>query len=184
MVHTPALRSLAETGVRFDAAYMPYPLFCAPPRAALMTGKYGSSLGCYDNAAMLPADEPTVAHYLTNAGYEAILTGKMHFIGPDQLHGFRRRADDCVSPPGVDWAPSLAPEEQPGAGGHAQLYVTPNVGVRPWTKFLSYDEETQFRALEYLRDEGGARPPSRSSWLSLTTIPTIPSTSPRSCGPV
>jgi choline-sulfatase len=32
--------------------------------------------------------------------------------------------------------------------------VPPNVGVAPWTKFLSYDEETHFRALEYLRERG------------------------------
>src|SRR3954452_7786744 len=97
VVHTPALNGLVESGVRFDAAYTPYPL-CAPARAALMTGKYGSALGCYDNAAILHADEPTIAHYLANAGYEAILTGKMHFIGPDQLHGFRRRLTTDIFP--------------------------------------------------------------------------------------
>ncbi|HUS15139.1 MAG TPA: sulfatase-like hydrolase/transferase, partial [Chloroflexia bacterium] len=157
VVQTPALERLVTQGVRFDAAYTPYPL-CAPARAALMTGKYGSRLGCYDNAAILPADEPTVAHYLTNAGYEAILTGKMHFIGPDQLHGFRRRLTTDVFPAGVDWIPSLDHAVAPGAGGHAQLYVAPNVGVRPWTKFLSYDEETHFRALEYLRERGRGTP--------------------------
>jgi choline-sulfatase len=119
-----------------------------------MTGKYGSTLGCYDNAAVLPADEPTIAHYLTNAGYETMLTGKMHFIGPDQLHGFRRRLTTDVFPAGVDWVPTLDAERKFEAGGHARLYVAPNVGVRPWTKFLSYDEETHFRALEYIRERG------------------------------
>ncbi len=92
-VKTPHLDRLVEHGVRFDAAYTPYPL-CAPARVSLMTGKYASKLGCYDNAAVMPADEPTLAHYLTNAGYETVLSGKMHFIGPDQLHGFRRRLTD------------------------------------------------------------------------------------------
>lgn len=157
VVRTPNLDRLVESGVRFDAAYTQYPL-CAPARAGMMTGRYGSSLGCYDNAAVLHADVPTVAHYLTNAGYEAVLTGKMHFIGPDQLHGFRRRLTTDVFPAGINWVPSMNAEGKFEGGGHARLYVAPNVGVRPWTKFLSYDEETHFRALEYIREWGRTTP--------------------------
>jgi choline-sulfatase len=157
VVRTPNLDRLVERGVRFDAAYTPYPL-CAPARASFMTGRYASTIGCYDNAAVLPADEPTLAHYLTNAGYETVLSGKMHFIGPDQLHGFRHRLTTDVYPAGVDWVPTLDEEGRFPAGGHAHLYVPPNVGVRPWTKFLSYDEETQFRALEYIRERGRTEP--------------------------
>jgi choline-sulfatase len=157
VVKTPHLDRLVERGVRFDAAYTPCPL-CAPARAALMTGKYASTLGCYDNAAVLHADEVTLAHYLTNAGYETVLSGKMHFIGPDQLHGFRRRLTTDVYPAGVSWVPSQDAAGKFVGGGHARLYVPPNVGVRPWTKFLSYDEETHFRALEYLRERGRSEP--------------------------
>lgn len=157
VVQTPHLNRLTEHGVRFDAAYTPYPL-CAPARAALMTGQYASKLGCYDNAAVMHADELTIAHYLTNAGYETVLSGKMHFIGPDQLHGFRRRLTTDVYPAGLDWVP--LPDDQGNfpRGGHARLYVAPDAGVRPWTKFLSYDEETHFRALEYLRERGRTKP--------------------------
>ena len=157
VVKTPHLDRLVEHGVRFDAAYTPYPL-CAPARASLMTGKYASSFGCYDNAAVLPADEPTLAHYLTNAGYETVLSGKMHFIGPDQLHGFRHRLTTDVYPANIDWVPSQNADGTFVGGGHARLYVAPNVGVRPWTKFLSYDEETHFRAMEYIRERGRAAP--------------------------
>lgn len=157
VVRTPALERLAAEGVRFDAAYTPYPL-CSPARAALVTGRYASRLGCYDNASILPADEPTVAHYLTNAGYDTVLTGKMHFVGPDQLHGFSRRLTTDVFPATMDWVPTMDEEGRFVRGGHARSYVPPEVGVRPWTKFLSYDEETQFRALEYLRERGRLRP--------------------------
>jgi choline-sulfatase len=158
VVQTPFLDRLVERGVRFDAAYTPYPL-CAPARAALLTGRYASTLGCYDNAALLPADEPTLAHYLTNVGYETVLSGKMHFIGPDQLHGFRQRLTTDVFPAGVNWVPSRQPDGTFVGGGHARLYVPPNVGVRRWTTFLSYDEATHFRALEYLRERGRTSPP-------------------------
>jgi choline-sulfatase len=158
VVQTPHLDALVDEGVRFDAAYTPYPL-CAPARAAFLTGKYASTLGVYDNAAVLHADEPTLAHYLTNAGYDTVLSGKMHFIGPDQLHGFRRRLTTDVFPANIAWVPTRDPVTGrfPG-GGHARSYVAPNVGARPWTKFLAYDEETQFRALEYIRERGRAAP--------------------------
>jgi choline-sulfatase len=153
VAQTPELARLAEDGVRFDAAYTPVPL-CAPARAALITGKDASSLGCFDNASVLPADEPTIGHYLTNAGYDTVLSGKMHFIGPDQLHGFGRRLTTDVFPAGVDWVPSIGPDGRFPAGGHAREYTAPEPGVRTWTKFMAYDEETQFRALEYLRERG------------------------------
>jgi choline-sulfatase len=157
VVQTPALDRLAADGIRFDAAYTPYPL-CSPARAALVTGRYASSLGCYDNASILPADEPTIAHYLTNAGYDTVLTGKMHFVGPDQLHGFKRRLTTDVFPATMDWVPTMDEEGRFVRGGHARSYVPPEVGVRPWTKFLSYDEETHFRALEYLRERARLGP--------------------------
>jgi choline-sulfatase len=143
--------------VVFDAAYTPYPLR-APARAALMTGRHASRYGCFDNAAVLPADEPTLAHYLTLAGYDTALSGKMHFLGPNQQHGFRRRLTTGVFPPGFDWVPRLDAQGKFPRGGHARAYVAPNVGVRPWTKFLAYDEETHFPALEFLRERGRARP--------------------------
>jgi choline-sulfatase len=105
VVKTPALDRLAREGIRFDAAYTPYPL-CSPARAAFMTGRHASDLGCWDNASVMPADVPTIAHYLTNAGYECVLSGKMHFVGPDQLHGFRRRLTTDVFPAGMDWVPT------------------------------------------------------------------------------
>jgi choline-sulfatase len=157
VVQTPHLDRLADGGVRFDAAYTPYPL-CAPARAAFLTGRYASSMGCFDNAAILPSDVPTVAHYATNAGYETVLSGKMHFIGPDQTHGYGRRLTTDVFPASLDWLPLLNPDGSLPRTGHARGYVAPNAGVRPWTKFLAYDEETQFRALEYLRERGRARP--------------------------
>jgi choline-sulfatase len=148
---TPALDRLAADGIRYDAAYTPYPL-CSPARASLVTGVHASALRCWDNASVLHADDPTVAHHLTNAGYETVLSGKMHFVGPDQLHGFRRRLTTDVFPAGMDWVPTQDPDGRFVRGGHARLYVPPRVGVAPWTMFLSFDEETHFRALEYIRE--------------------------------
>ena len=151
VARTPSLQRLADEGVRYDAAYTPYPL-CSPARAAFMTGDYASRHGCYDNASILPADVPTVAHSLTLAGYETVLSGKMHFVGPDQLHGFAKRLTTDVYPAAMDWVPTQDPEGRFVRGGHARSYVPPRVGVVDWSTFLAYDEETHFRALEYLRN--------------------------------
>src|SRR4051794_13812204 len=181
VVRTPSLDRLAAAGIRFDAAYTPYRA-CSPARVALLTGRFASDLGCWDNASILAADEPTVAHYLTNAGYEAVLSGKMHFVGPDQLHGFRRPLTTDVFPAGMDWVPTQDPEGRFVRGGHARSYVPPRVGVTTWTKFLTFDEETHFRALEYLRER--ARVGSDDPFFSpfRTTTRTIRSSSRRSCG--
>jgi choline-sulfatase len=95
VAQTPHMDALARDGIRYDAAYTPYPL-CSPARASFMTGDYASRHGCYDNAAILPADVPTVCHYLTLAGYDSVLRGKMHFVGPDQLRGFAKRVTTDV----------------------------------------------------------------------------------------
>src|SRR5690606_10800118 len=87
VVKTPHLNRLAQEGIRFDAAYSPIPI-CAPARACLVSGRYGSDIGIYDNGSCLASDIPCMPHYLTNADYDCVLSGKMHFIGPDQLHGF------------------------------------------------------------------------------------------------
>lgn len=154
VVKTPNLDRLAAQSVRFDSAYTPCPV-CSPARASFMSGMYVSNIGCYDNATVLPADQPTFAHYLTNAGYETILSGKMHFVGPDQLHGFRRRLTTDIYPSRFNWVPSRDEDGNFLRGGHVRNYIAPNVGVRSsWNKGFAHDEETHFRALEYLHGEG------------------------------
>ena len=104
LVRTPAMEALAERGARFDAAYCPSPL-CAPSRFAMLTGQPVSAIGAWDNASELPASIPTLVHYLRIAGYRTTLSGKMHFVGPDQLHGFERRLTTDIYPADFAWTP-------------------------------------------------------------------------------
>jgi arylsulfatase A-like enzyme len=97
VIQTPNIDRLAATGVVFDSAYCNSPL-CAPSRFCLVTGCLPSKVGAYDNASHLNADIPTYAHYLRREGYETTLAGKMHFIGPDQLHGFENRLTPDIYP--------------------------------------------------------------------------------------
>ncbi|MCC6175618.1 MAG: choline-sulfatase [Chloroflexi bacterium] len=89
-IQTPNIQRLADRGVLFENTYCNSPL-CVPSRASFMTGKYIHRIGVWDNAASLTSNEPTWAHRLNLAGYDTAISGKMHFIGEDQRHGFQRR---------------------------------------------------------------------------------------------
>ncbi|MBX3072026.1 MAG: sulfatase-like hydrolase/transferase [Thermomicrobiales bacterium] len=90
VVRSPNLDRLAGQGVLFENAYCNSPL-CSPSRMSFMTGRYVHEIGAYDNSNALSVDEPTWAHRLRSAGYEVVLCGKQHFVGPDQLHGFNEQ---------------------------------------------------------------------------------------------
>ena len=59
----------------------------------------------FDNAAEFTADTPILAHYLSLLGYRTIPCGKMHFIGPDELHGFEERLTTDVYPASFSFLP-------------------------------------------------------------------------------
>ena len=73
----------------------------------MATGQLCSAVGAYDNAAEFSAGIPTYAHYLRAAGYQTALSGKMHFIGPDQFHGFEKRLTADLYPADFAWVPNL-----------------------------------------------------------------------------
>jgi choline-sulfatase len=39
-------------------------------------------------------------------GYRTCLSGKMHFVGPDQLHGFEERLTTDIYPADFAWTPN------------------------------------------------------------------------------
>ena len=111
------------SGVVFDAAYSNSPL-CTPARYCMMTGQLPSATRGYDNAAYLASTIPTFAHYLRAAGYRTVLAGKMHFVGPDQLHGFEERRTTDIYPADFGWTPDW------GAARRAYRLVVPQHGQR------------------------------------------------------
>jgi uncharacterized sulfatase len=83
---TPNLDRMAKEGVRFEHAYTCQPV-CGPARASLQTGKYATEVGCHTNHRMLPLSEKTIAHYLSEAGYETAYIGKWHLASFGPLGG-------------------------------------------------------------------------------------------------
>jgi uncharacterized sulfatase len=84
---TPNLDRMAAEGVRMTQFNTPMP-FCAPTRAALLTGRYPFRCGLSTNpdpesgpttdAIALPPDEITLAQVLRSNGYATGMVGKWH----------------------------------------------------------------------------------------------------------
>jgi choline-sulfatase len=151
IVHAPRLTALAREGVVFESAYCASPL-CAPSRFALLAGRRPSSIGAYDNAAELRAGTPTIAHVLRAAGYQTTLSGKMHFVGPDQLHGFEERLTTDVYPSGFDWTPDWALPEGERLEWYHNTTSLLSATVTEAALQTDYDDEVCFRAVQKLRD--------------------------------
>jgi choline-sulfatase len=158
VTRAPAMAGLADNGVVFDNAYTASPL-CTPARGALMTGLLPSRTGCYDNAAGFSSEIPTFAHHLRNQGYRTVLSGKMHFCGPDQLHGFEERLTTDIYPADYDWTPDWETTERPH-WYHDMSSVT-EAGTCVRTNQLDFDDEVAFAAerglFEHIRS-GDERP--------------------------
>lgn len=147
---TPHLDALAADSVVFQSAYCNSPL-CAPARFAFMTGRLPSAIGAYDNAAELPADVPTFAHYLRFAGYRTALSGKMHFCGPDQLHGFEERLTTDIYPADFGWTPDWSDFAHRPSWYHNMDSVT-RAGPCARTNQIDFDDDVVFQAKRHLFD--------------------------------
>jgi choline-sulfatase len=160
-LHTPNLARLSERSLRFDRAYCASPL-CAPSRASIVTGQLPSRTGVYDNAAEFASDLPTFAHLLRGAGYRTCLAGKMHFVGPDQLHGFEERLTTDIYPADFGWTPDWRrPGERIDWWYHNLGSVT-GAGTAETTNQLDYDDDVAHRARRKLLDY--ARSPDDRPW--------------------
>lgn len=150
-LHAPNLKKLATRATRFANAYTASPL-CAPARASFMSGLLPSRSRVYDNAAEFAADIPTYAHHLRRVGYRTSLSGKMHFVGPDQLHGFEERLTTDIYPADFGWTPDYRrPGERIDWWYHNLGSVT-GAGVAEITNQLEFDDEVAHHAVQKVYD--------------------------------
>lgn len=148
-LHAPHLKALAQRSARFANNYTASPL-CAPGRAAFMSGMLPSRTGVYDNAAEFASSIPTFAHHLRLAGYQTCLSGKMHFVGPDQLHGFEERLTTDVYPADFGWTPDYRKPGERIDWWYHNLGSVTGAGVAETTNQLEYDDEVAHHAVQKL----------------------------------
>jgi choline-sulfatase len=147
---TPHIDRLAASGVVFDSFYCNSPL-CAPSRFSFLSGRQISAIGAYDNAAEFPAQVPTFAHYLRRAGYQTVLSGKMHFCGADQLHGFEERLTTDIYPADFGWTPDWTRFEHRPSWYHSMDSVT-QAGPCTRTNQIDFDDDVVVSARQKLFD--------------------------------
>lgn len=147
---TPHLDGMAERSVVFDNAYCNYPV-CVPSRASMMSGRLTPAIEVWDNACALASGQPTFAHHLRHLGYHTVLSGKMHFIGPDQLHGFNERTVTDVYPSEFDWVADweAGPAFVPSATG---MNGVVEAGPAARTLQEDFDEEVAHSAVQTIYD--------------------------------
>lgn len=147
---TPNLERLASKGVTFANHYSNNPL-CVPSRASMLTGKYSPEIAVYDNANEISSSFPTMPHFMRTLGYQTFLSGKMHFIGPDQLHGFEERLTTDVYPADYQWIAdwSAGPAFVP-SGTALNGVVEAGPCVR--TMQEDYDDDVEFQARRKIFD--------------------------------
>ena len=152
---TPNIDALAAGGVIFDSFYCNSPL-CAPSRFSFLSGRQVSAIGAYDNAAEFPSQVPTFAHYLRRAGYQTVLSGKMHFCGADQLHGFEERLTTDIYPADFGWTPDWSRFEDRPSWYHTMDSVT-QAGPCVRTNQIDFDDEVIYTARQKLLDIARAK---------------------------
>ena len=160
VVQTPNLDRLAAEGTCYDSAYCNQPL-CVPSRMSFLTGRYPSRIGVLGNGHVLDSRIPTFAHVAAASEYRTVLAGRMHFVGPDQYHGFQERiasdytayAFHCAKINRYNPLNGLL-----GSGGRPDALLEVGEGV---TCTQRMDKETTAAAIDWLRgccSEGTERP--------------------------
>ena len=86
---TPVLDRLADEGVRFERAYVPYSV-CSPSRASFLTGLYphqNGQIGLATHKYAMYRHFPSIPSYLKTVGYRTGLIGKLH-VNPEEAFPF------------------------------------------------------------------------------------------------
>lgn len=152
VIRTPNLDALATQGTVMQNCYTSYPL-CVPARMSMMTGQLPSQCRVMSNLAALDSNRVTFAHCLNASGYETVLCGRMHFVGPDQRHGFSKRIAGEQTPifhnrPNKAFALERGVHDKTPQGGPQSLSAI-GAGNSPT---LEYDRYVVRQAVEYLKE--------------------------------
>ncbi|MFN4193747.1 MAG: choline-sulfatase, partial [Tabrizicola sp.] len=92
------------------------------------------------------------AHHLRRAGYHTALSGKMHFVGPDQLHGFEERLTTDIYPADFGWTPDYRKPGERIDWWYHNLGSVTGAGVAEITNQYEYDDDVAFQAVQKLYD--------------------------------
>ncbi len=151
ITRTPNMDKLAAEGCSFTEAYTSCPL-CVPARTSMLTGLLPSKTGVFTNDGTFSSDKATFLTALAAGGYETVLCGRMHFMGPDQRHGFTRRIGEDICPTQWGFRGDLREDLGILKGTMNEQGCLKAVGTGN-SNVLDYDRQITDLALNYLREE-------------------------------
>jgi choline-sulfatase len=147
---------------------------------SFMTARRPSANRVWHNGHILSSAIPTWAHALGAAGYETALIGRMHFVGPDQRHGFEKRpiAEYFAPHPGADRLGAPLFQAIPTATT-GQLRIAAECAGRGRTSYQAFDEMVAEAACAYLHEK--AREPEKRPFAAVAgfVLPHCPFFAPR-----
>ncbi|HEX3148449.1 MAG TPA: sulfatase [Gemmataceae bacterium] len=155
---TPNLDAMAKSGAKLTSFYTPVP-FCAPTRAALLTGRYPPRCGLTGNPVPkedlggaknadelgLPVTEVTLANVFHEGGYATGCFGKWHLGHQPQFRPLKRGFDDYL---GVLYSNDMHPVELIDGDKKAEYPIDQNTLTRKLTdralKFIESNRDKPF----------------------------------------
>src|SRR4051812_24486419 len=99
-VQTPNIDALAAAGVRFDRAYVQYPL-CNPSRTSMLTGRYPTNAGVMDNYSYFGVAHPefvSLPKHFKAGGYATLRAGKVFHEGIDDTAAWTEGGEPRLRP--------------------------------------------------------------------------------------
>lgn len=95
-VKTPHIDALAAAGVRFERAYVQFPL-CNPSRSSMLTGRYPTTTGVLDNRAWFGGLHPefvSLPRHFKDNGYVTLRSGKIFHGGIDDTDAWTEGGEE------------------------------------------------------------------------------------------
>lgn len=141
-VKTPNIDALAKAGVRFERAFVQYPL-CNPSRASMLTGRYPTTTGVLDNLTWWGAAHPewrSLPAWFKQHGYASLRCGKIFHGGIDDASAWNEGAE----PRKFEGAVNARPKGQDKSKSD-QIVVLDADG-----EAKHGDTRTRLKAIEYL----------------------------------
>jgi len=179
-IKTPHIDALARRSVRFDRAYVQYPL-CNPSRSSLLTGRYPTATGVLGNTEFLGSRRPewdTLPMYFRKHGYTTLRTGKIFHGGYDDtdawVEGGEPRLLGNADRKGSTQDPKRSDSIVVLEGDGETSASTAAAGSRSSSRAVSASRTAR------------RRPPGRCSIFTMSTRSRCPPISPRNppCRPV
>lgn len=155
-VRTPHLDALYSEGTSLEKCYCASPL-CVPSRSAMLSGLLPSKTGVFNNMQALPTNNATFVNALTVGGYETVLSGRMHFVGWDQQHGYEKRFVGDLTPcfVGADNEEEIYGDFKRSSGQNMTSIKKSGAGN---SAVLDYDRDVTDAACSYLQERSDDRP--------------------------